>query len=171
MSVALVILAPILGDVLLKCVHGPVGSRIRYVHEERIAARAFGMLSHIAHRMVADGIRVIVSLGFVLRIIVRRDIGVASTQGCGIIKTACPGDGAVEPVKAPLQRPVVLGAALADKTRHMPLACHVGAVVGPLENLCDGQAVCVQVTLVGFVTLVVGHVSDARLMLIQPGQE
>ena len=98
--------ALVAGDVLRQRVHGPVRAGVGDVEEERLLGMVLGVILHELHRVVADGIGVVILLRLVVRIVERGDELVVAAKRGRIVKTPRAGDRAVEAVKAALHGPV-----------------------------------------------------------------
>ena len=129
-------------------------------------------------RMIRDCVGVIehavgLIFGLVLRIGEWRDVLIASRQRVRIEKTSRAVDGSVETIETSLQRPIVfVGIGLwLDHFGDVPLAGHVVPVVGRLQCFGDRHTVAIQVTAISVMPAVVHHVSDARLMRIEPAHQ
>jgi len=154
--------------------HRPVGGSVGDIAEERGIGMILRVFLDVANHVVGDRVGVEPgSLGAIVRIVVRRDVGVVPGQGIRIEEGTRAVDRAVEAIEAPLERPVRLVGVLflSAVGSHVPLAAEVGPVSGGPECLGDGEALSVEITPVGGQAVVAHHVTDPGLVRIEPGQE
>ena len=106
------------------------------------------MLVYELDSVVADSIGVVVRIGFVCGICMRRDLCVVTGEGIGIIEAACAVYGSVEAVVPALPRSVIFGAVRSSHFRDVPFAGHHRAIAPQLHRLGNRDAVSVQVSAV-----------------------
>ena len=151
--------------------HRPMSGGVGEIKKERLVPIRLGMILEETHRVVADRIGIVISLGLVLGVVNRGNELVFTAQGGWIIKTACPDDGPVEPVEPTLAGPVLLRSLGPDVAGDVPLARHVILVPGQAQSLGDGQNVAPDFPTIPGQLLVSGHQPDPGLVLVKAGEQ
>ena len=151
--------------------HRPVRSGVGHVEKHWLIRRLFRVFLKKHHRVVADGVGVIVGLGLIFLVIHRRDKAVCTAQGGRIIETTRANDGAVKFFKAALQRPVVLGTLRLRVLGHVPLAAHVAPVTARAQCLSNTHHIPTQFTTITGQLAVPGHQANAGLMRVHAREQ
>ncbi|MBA7659634.1 hypothetical protein ES703_67619 [subsurface metagenome] len=142
--------------------HRPVRRRVGDIHKERFIR---AVLTNEFDGVVADGV------GVIKVITIRRYLCIVTSQRARIVEAAGAVNSSEEAVEPALARPVVLRAIRPAVSGHVPLAGHVRTVTGLFEHLGDGYTAVVQVAAITVITSVIHHVSDACLVLVEPGHQ
>ena len=174
-GVATVVFALVFGDVLRQGVHGPVRSGVGDVLKEGFVRVLLGVFPDIANRVVGDGVGVVPGiLGLIFRIVLRCDVAISAGEAVRIKEGSRPVDRSIEAVEAALQRPVRSVGVLqfiATIGSDMPLAGHVGAIACRFEGFRNGDAVAIQISAVTIKAVVAHHVTDSRLVRVEPCEQ
>ncbi len=166
--VAAVVFALVLGDLLGRGVHGPMGGRVGHVEEQRLIGPALAVVADEPDGVVGDRVGVVEPGGLVVRVGERGDHRVIARQRAGIVVASRSADRAVESLEAPLERPVVFRPLVGVVPCHVPLAGHAGRVARLAQHFGDRHAAVAQVALKPLQALVLGHVPDGHLLRIEP---
>ena len=139
-------------------------------HVNKEGLIAFVLLD-VPHRMIADGVRVIIFVGLVPLVGAWRYLGVFARERIRIKETARTVNRAIKAIEPALAWPVVFRSFRFHVRRHVPFTGHVSGVSGGLEHLGDGANVLPEVALVTRQPLVAHHPADARLMRVHAGEQ
>ena len=161
-------------EFLIVGVMRPVGSGVGEIEEERLVLfSAVLVLVDESDGVVSEGIRrVEVVVGGALWLGIRGVSIIHDAPVIGMEEVGGTADAAVVTIESALERPI--GLILAGE---VPFAGHEGGVARRLGDLCESDTGIVDVSGVGGVKLFcvgsffAGHVADADLMRVKPGQQ